>query len=128
MKYNDILSGFWVLIDDTKELVRKCETIDEASSWVKSTNLNDKYDWIRIVSFSSKTFLSEELRDIRKAKLKKKIMNEILQTLTEEQKKAVDWMIKNNLQDFCDSVKIGMTNSNTIISKTFQKNGIKVTA
>ena len=55
-------------------------------------------------------------------------MNEILQTLTEEQKKAVDWMIKNHLQDFCDSVKIGMTNSNTIISKTFQKNGIKVTA
>lgn len=26
-------------------------------------------------------------------------MNEILQTLTEEQRKAVDWMIKNNIQD-----------------------------
>ena len=60
MKYNDILLGFWVLIDDTKELVRKFETIDEAASWVKSTNLYDKYDWIRIVSFSSKTFQSKE--------------------------------------------------------------------
>ena len=71
MKYNNILSGFWVLIDDTKELVRNFETIDEAASWVKSTNLYDKYDWIRIVSFSSKTFRSKELHAIRKAKLKK---------------------------------------------------------
>lgn len=55
-------------------------------------------------------------------------MNEILQTLTEEQRKAVDWMIKNNLQDFCDSVKIGRVNPNTIIAKTFQDNGLKVTA
>lgn len=68
MKYNNILSGFWVLIDDTKELVRNFETIDEAASWVKSTNLYDRYDLIRIVSFSSKTFLSKELRAIRKAK------------------------------------------------------------
>ena len=55
-------------------------------------------------------------------------MNEVLQTLTEEQRKAVDWMIKNNLQDFCDSVKSGTINPNTTIAKTFQKNGIKVTA
>lgn len=55
-------------------------------------------------------------------------MNEILQTLTEEQRKAVDWMIKNNIQDFCDSVKIGAINPNTIIAKVFQDNGIKVTA
>ena len=57
--------------DDTKELVKNFETIDEAASWVKSTNLYDKYDWIRIVSFSSKTFCSKELHAIRKAKLKK---------------------------------------------------------
>ena len=55
-------------------------------------------------------------------------MNEILQTLTEEQRKAVDWMIKNNLQDFCDSVKIGMIDPNTIIARTFQDNGLKVAA
>lgn len=55
-------------------------------------------------------------------------MNEILQTLTEEQRKAVDWMIKNNIQDFCDSVKTGAINPNTTIAKMFQDNGIKVTA
>ena len=55
-------------------------------------------------------------------------MNEILQTLTEEQRKAVDWMIKNNLQDFCDSVKSGIINPNTTIAKIFHENGIKVTA
>lgn len=55
-------------------------------------------------------------------------MNEILRTLTEEQRKAVDWMIKNNIQEFCDSVKTGAINPNTIIAKTFQENGIKVTA
>lgn len=38
------------------------------------------------------------------------------------------WMIKNNLQDFCDSVKIGMIDPNTIIARTFQDNGLKVTA
>ena len=63
-----------------------------------------------------------------KIKMKKKIMNEILQTLTEEQRKAVDWMIKNNLQDFCDSVKSRTINSNTTIAKIFHENGIKVTA
>ena len=46
-------------------------------------------------------------------------MNEVLQTLTEEQRKAVDWMIKNNLQDFCDSVKSGIINPNTTIAKIF---------
>lgn len=55
-------------------------------------------------------------------------MNEILQTLTEEQRKAVDWMIKENLQAFCDSVKSGTVNPNTTIAKIFHKNGIKVTA
>lgn len=55
-------------------------------------------------------------------------VNEILQTLTEEQRKAVDWMIENNLQDFCDSVKTGSINPNTSIAKVFHKNGIKVTA
>ena len=55
-------------------------------------------------------------------------MNEILQTLTEEQRKAVDWMIKNNLQDFCDSVKSRSVDPNTIIAKIFHENGIKVTA
>ena len=55
-------------------------------------------------------------------------MNEILQTLTEEQRKAVDWMIKNNLQDFCDSVKSRTINPNTTIAKIFYENGIKVTA
>ena len=55
-------------------------------------------------------------------------MNEILQTLTEEQIEAVDWMIKNNLQSFCDDVKIGIVNPNTIIVKVFHENGIKVTA
>lgn len=55
-------------------------------------------------------------------------MNEILRTLTEEQRKAVDWMIKNNIQEFCDSVKTGAISPNTIIAKTFQENGIKVTA
>lgn len=54
-------------------------------------------------------------------------MNETLQTLTEEQRKAVDWMIKNNLQAFCDSVKTGTVNSNTIIAKIFHENGIEVT-
>ena len=55
-------------------------------------------------------------------------MNEILQTLTEEQRKAVDWMIKNNLQDFCNSVKSRTINPNTTIAKIFHENGIKVTA
>lgn len=55
-------------------------------------------------------------------------MNEILRTLTEEQRKAVDWMIKNNIQDFCDSVKTRAIDPNTIIAKIFHKNGIKVTA
>ena len=56
------------------------------------------------------------------------IMNEILQTLTEEQRKAVDWMIEGNLRSFCDSVKSGDVNPNTTIAKIFYENGIKVTA
>ena len=36
--------------------------------------------------------------------------------------------IKNNLQDFCDSVKSGTINPNTTIAKIFHENGIKVTA
>lgn len=55
-------------------------------------------------------------------------MNEVLHTLTEEQRKAVDWMIKNNLQDFCDSVKSRSVDPNTTIAKIFHENGIKVTA
>ena len=55
-------------------------------------------------------------------------MNEILRTLTEEQRKAVDWMIEENLQSFCDSVKSRDIDPNTIIARTFRDNGIKVTA
>lgn len=55
-------------------------------------------------------------------------MNEILRTLTEEQRKAVDWMIKENLQSFCDSVKSRNVDPNTTIAKIFHENGIKVTA
>lgn len=53
-------------------------------------------------------------------------MDKILKTLTEEQRKAVDWMFKNNLQDFCDSVKNGTVNPNTMIAKVFQDNRIEV--
>ena len=55
-------------------------------------------------------------------------MNEVLHTLTEEQRKAVDWMIEENLRSFCDSVKSGTINPNTTIAKIFHENGIKVTA
>ena len=56
------------------------------------------------------------------------IMNKILQTLTEEQRKAVDWMIEENLRSYCDSVKSRSVDPNTIIAKIFHENGIKVTA
>ncbi len=57
-----------------------------------------------------------------------RIIGDSCMDLTEEQRKAVDWMIKENLRSFCDSVKSRSVDPNTIIARTFRDNGIKVTA
>lgn len=54
--------------------------------------------------------------------------NQILQTLSEEQCEAVDWMIKNNIQSYIDGIRAGITGAeySTSIGEIFRENGIKV--
>lgn len=53
--------------------------------------------------------------------------NVILRTLSEEQRNAVDWMIRNNIQSYIDGVKANIgAEYSTPIGEMFRENGIKV--
>lgn len=54
-------------------------------------------------------------------------MNTILQTLTEEQCKAIDWMIENNFQSYLDGVKQNIgAEYDTIFGEMLRRNGLKI--
>lgn len=53
--------------------------------------------------------------------------NTILRTLTKDQCEAIDWMFKNNIQSYIDSIKSKTgAEYSTPIGKLFRDNGIKV--
>lgn len=53
--------------------------------------------------------------------------NQILQTLSKEQRDAVDWMIRNNIQSYIDGILSNTGEEySTPIGKMFRDNGIKV--
>lgn len=53
--------------------------------------------------------------------------NQILQTLSKEQRDAVDWMFKNNIQSYIDGILSNTGGEySTPIGEMFRANGIKV--